>query len=787
MADNFAGQRSPGDGNATGVPESFFPILWEEFSTLNTKPLRPAIGKDQCYWMDGFMPLGPSNARILPGTGPVRWSASGSVTVVWFEFFNIYDTQYVVVLTSDGALTQVNASTGVSTTIGGAGTISSPSTIMGMSQWGSQYLILSKDQVNGYWLWDANNLFSSGTLSPVVNVDNSGQGYSFAPTITLQTTGSGTGVRFQALIENGNVTQVNVTDPGSGFAVTDFVVATVSGGGSDSQAVLVPQLAVSSGGISEVLVTDGGQGYTGRAFGSIDGGGGTGAQVSLSILNGTITAVAILYPGSGYTSQPSITIVDPGIPGSPSIPGGSGFAGEVNIAFGQIIGVAIPDGGSGYTALPTITFIGDGTGAKGIPIIQGGQLIQVIMSAYGSGYTTCLAVAQNGNNAANVTPVLMPFGVSGTTVETYQGRVWVSNGSASATFPPKNRTIYSSPQSPVDFGDGGGAFQSYDSFLKVGYHSLKQANGFLYLIGDSSVNYISNVQTSSSGSANTVAVATTTFSNQNVDPQLGTPWPSSVQVFSRNIVFANSIGIFGSTGGALDKISTPMDGFYATVPAISGTGTNFSSAVATIFGTSVYMLLLPVVDQFTGNVVNKLLMWDGRRLWTSQQDRTLTYVATQELNSVLVAWGTDGTNIFPLFQNPTTGFQKVIQSKLYADPSYFQTKTSRSLSGIAYSYILDQPLTVTIDNDSMLGTGNASVSVLPSPNAAAWININDISVTWTNSLSETVIWGSPGLDVFGPIPVGQSGRLTGFTVSTTASNLALLSLMLSEQAFATNL
>jgi hypothetical protein len=548
-----------------------------------------------------------------------------------------------------------------------------------------------------------------------------------------------------------------------------------------------------SGGVTEVIIANGGASYTGRASVVIGPppAGGLQATASASIENGTITAIAMEQVGAGYVTAPPVTINDPGIPGTPPIPGGGGFTGTAVLSFGQVVNVNLVEGGSNYTSLPVVSIIGDGTGAEYTAIIQGQAVIGFIQVNSGTGYTKALAVIEGGNNAANATPFLMPFGVSGTTIETYQARVWVSNGAATAgplstpPGPPQNRTLYSSPQSPVDFGDGGGVFQSFDSFLRVGYHSLKQANGFLYLIGDSSMNYISGVTTTDSASANTVATPITTFSNQNVDPQLGSPWPSSVQVFSRNVVFANSIGIFASTGGAIEKISTPLDGFYGSGP-IYGNTSDFPSAIATIFGTSVYMLLLPVIDSFSGGLTNKLLMWDGKRLWTSEQDRTLTYIATQELNSVLTAWGTDGTNIFPLFQNPTTGFVKTMQSKLFSDPAYFLTKTTRSLSGMVYSFVLDGDLNVTIDSEAGLGTGNASVTVQPSP-SGVWVNNSDVVGSWINNSSVPGFWGGPGLVVFGPIPVGQNGRLTGFTVITAASNLALLSLMLSEQTFATNL
>ena len=57
---------------------------------------------------------------------------------------------------------------------------------------------------------------------------------------------------------------------------------------------------------------------------------------------------------------------------------------------------------------------------------------------------------------------------------------------------------YTGPGLVADFSTavGGGNFTSSDSFLKIGFSRLVQSNGFLYLFGDSSINYISGVQTS---------------------------------------------------------------------------------------------------------------------------------------------------------------------------------------------------------------------------------------------------------------------------------------------------
>ena len=762
-----------------GFPENFAPVVWERFTSLNTKPPRPAISPAEMFWCDGFMPIGDSHLRTLYGTGPAVFAGTA---VLWLGFGNIGDTPYGAVLQGDGSVQVFNTNTGAGTAVLSAGTIVSPATgLLGMSQWGSKYLLFCKDQENGYWIWDGalGVLFTSGTVSPDVTLVSPGSDYASLPTITFQTTGSGTGAAFLATIENGAVTNVQVTNAGSGFALGDLVGITFQGGGTDDQAIagtITP--TAGSGGVQEIIVTNGGQGYSSRAHVVFTGGGGTGAVASIGIQNGVVTQIAVVNPGSGYTTPPAVSVSDPGIPGSPSIPGGSGFVGFCSINDGQITSIPIAYGGTGYTTPPTVKILGDGVNATAIAQITAGSVTAVIMNNYGSGYSRALALFEGGNRAANAEIAIMPFGISGTAIETFDSRVWVANGHAASDTPPKDRVIFSSGNSPSDFSASGGAFALTDSFLRVGPHWLKQTNGFLYIGGDSSINYVSNVQTDSSG--------TTLVNPVNVDPQIGSPWPSSVQVFSRNIMLANSSGVYVSYGGAVQKVSLPLDGFYSLGP-IYDDAANFSAAVAQIFGIPVYMLLLPTIDQFFGTLINKLLMFDGRRWWTSQQDVSLYFIATQEINSVLTAWGTDGTNVFRLFQQPKDNFLKVVQSKLYSNPVYWTTKTSRSLSGAAHVYANDTPaVVITIDNERGLGSGNAQLNLTLTGHSTQVTNAGGILVAVTNGLGEPVTIDGPGLDVFGPYPAGQSGRMIGLSVQTSASDMALLSLMLADQIYSPN-
>jgi hypothetical protein len=407
--------------------------------------------------------------------------------------------------------------------------------------------------------------------------------------------------------------------------------------------------------------------------------------------------------------------------------------------------------------------------------IQNPSRVNVGFTAYGSQYLIIVSKQTNGYfvwdgttffkpGQAFVTGVI-PLAISGTAIEVYAGRVWIANG-ATITF--------SAPGSVIDFssGSGGGNFTSNDSFLRVGFTQLKQTNGFLYLIADSSVNYISGVQTSGSPPV-------TTFTNQNADPESGTPWPSTVDVFNRNILFANAFGAQVSYGGAVTKISEMLDGVYNTV-------TNFgnivpSAAKAIVFGKKIWILLLPIIDPVTGQQVNKLLMWNGKQWWASQQDVNLVYIQFQEINSVLTAWGTDGKSVYQLFAQPSTAFTKTAQTKLWDKPGGYQfTKFVTRLWGIVRYYsTLSPTLNIAIDNENSSNTSPAVVV----PNTAVWLTAANQISTWKTAANQVSTWlagGGTAFSIFAPDAVAQKGVLTGFTVTTNAADMAIVSMMIQD-------
>jgi hypothetical protein len=337
----------------------------------------------------------------------------------------------------------------------------------------------------------------------------------------------------------------------------------------------------------------------------------------------------------------------------------------------------------------------------------------------------------------------MPFAIGGSAISTFSGSVWVTNGPV---------RYNSAPGSVTDFAtaDGGGNVTSSDSYLRVGYSGLLNTNGFLYFVGDSSVSYVSGVQTLGTP-------PTTTYTYQNADPEVGSLWPQTIGEWGNQLIFANSWGVHVCYGSRATKISDDLDGVYPAPPGGTATLGSFipSAAKAIVFDRKIWCLLIPIIDPVLGTQQTKLLMWDGKEWWAGLQDLNLTYIQTQEINSILTAWGTDGTHLYPLFQTASTGFSKTLQTKLWADPGgLMELKATGRFWGLFnYKTVNSQNITLSIDNEA---GQNAAPATIAGP-------------------------GTTGLFVTPPYPVAQQGVLTGMTLTTSCDDVEFEILMIQPE------
>jgi len=381
-----------------------------------------------------------------------------------------------------------------------------------------------------------------------------------------------------------------------------------------------------------------------------------------------------------------------------------------------------------------------------------------------AGSTITISQAATGTNTGVTLGFgwAMPTGISGTSIEVYQNRVFINNG---------NQKSFSAASNAANFAAsaGGDQFNSTDGFLKAQFVQDKQSNGFLYSFADSSINVINNIQ--STGSP-----LVTTFNNFNVDPQMGTIWRDTVQPFGRGVMFANPSGVYALYGGAAEKVSDKLDGLFSVgfftvlIP---------SSAICTLFGVRVFAINIRTID-YLGVVRNILCMWDGKKWFLSSQSLVTTFIATQEVNSVISMWATDGTNLFQMFQVPSTGINKILQTKLWSGDGYVIVKQAMrnfclgtDFSGSGFTLI------GTLDIVSDIFGFRQIPKTLTSPLVfIQWVNNSVQNVQFRNNSSQNINFlGNTVLQLLG-VNVSGSGSLLGETLVSSSSNYTLAALTL---------
>ena len=733
----------------------------QNWGGLNTKASRPGIGDEEFAWVMNFMPIGDQNMRTLYAEGSALYTVPNPLqtNIIFTYAYNIGDISYQAVFLDDGTAYQVNRDDGSIITISAVtGTFytAPDGGLPHCAQWQSKFLIIvSPAQTNGYWIWNGTSLFTAGTLSPDVTVEDTGREYTSTPTVTAYG-GSGSGATFEATINNEGVVEIDVLTPGSGYLIDDLPVLAVSGGGSDDGAAALATVDKTVGGVTDIVIISAGYDYDGDSRIQFSGGGGTGAEAVITSLSPAlgILSITVTNAGSGYTSAPTVTIIDGG--------GGTGFQSVARIELGQISAISVAAGGSGYDAAPEVFIDGDGEGAEATAVLTAGVVTSINVNKRGTGYTRAQVSLIGGNNAARATITLMPFGIQGTSVETFQARVWVSDVTKASFTAPGSTSLFST-------SSGGGTYPATESFLRRKITRLIQANGFLYQIADSSINVISNVQTSGTP-------VTTTFNNSNIDPQVGCPWRDTVAAFGRALVFANSSGVYALYGGAAEKVSSALDGIFASATFNTGEtgGVTPSAAVATIFGIRCYCLLLTAVNPYSNELETFMCCWDGQKWFAAKQVQNVTFLGSEEIDSELTAWGNDGVDLFPLFQEPSEELEKIYQTKLRADPSYVYGKQVNRLYMMAESYS-DLPPTFEIGVDTERGDGVLEEHLIAGPALLEWTGDDSMPITFISDSGEPIFWRPTGLGIYG-YTVSIYGLLFGMTAKTTSPDCRVLSM-----------
>ena len=502
---------------------------------------------------------------------------------------------------------------------------------------------------------------------------------------------------------------------------------------------------VAIGSVGIIAVVNPGSGYTSAPNVTISPPNQTGGRQATAVAgtttSNTVSYIVLTNAGSGYTSQPTVTISGGGGNNATAI------AQLVTFATGTV-SVQVNNGGTGYGANGSIyvTFGGGGgSGANASAVISGNVITQVIMNNAGSGYTSTPTVSIGGSGTgANITATVNTTGI--VDVATFSGRVWVAAG----------RTVYaSSAVSPTDYTSVSAvAFNLTDSTLHGNIQALLSANNFLYIFGDDSINVFSNLQVTSTGA--------TVFTNTNVSASIGSKRIYAIFAYFRSVLFMNDYGVYALVGSTTTKISDPLDGIFPyidfTKPVTAGQAllNNILCAVFNFYVNSSF----PYGSG--GSRYIQAVFFEKKWFITSQG--TLQYVTSAPLSGKVNLYGTQSNALYQLYANSSANISSYIQTALMDMGDPIRTKQALKFA-VEATLTQSGVFNVTVDYEQ----GSTTPYVL-SDSGVTWINNSNQVISWTNNSLAIIQWLlSVGYYLY-KSDASQYGKYLGLTM--TSNNAA---------------
>ncbi|MBG46650.1 MAG: hypothetical protein CMB76_09085, partial [Euryarchaeota archaeon] len=220
-----------------------------------------------------------------------------------------------------------------------------------------------------------------------LTITNSGSGYDFIPAISFKNPGGAT-ISPPTIDGEGriNIGTITVDTMGSGYSNAPVVyIDPAPIGGINAAAI---SKINQDGQVYEIQITNRGRGYTASPRVQIVNP--IGAQVlDVTVASGSVTNIEMLTGGMGYTDAPSVYIVDDRKDGYGEPIGGTGALAEATIFNGEITDINITNFGSGYsTEFPPKIYIAEPKAARSSVDVGFDQVTGFDILEDGSGYAS---------------------------------------------------------------------------------------------------------------------------------------------------------------------------------------------------------------------------------------------------------------------------------------------------------------------------------------------------------------------------------------------------------------
>ena len=296
------------------------------------------------------------------------------------------------------------------------------------------------------------------------------------------------------------------------------------------------------------------------------------------------------------------------------------------------------------------------------------------------------------------------------------------------------------------------------------------ASGYLYLMFKSSIFLISDAYIPASASPPAV-----TFSFINVTAQVGCTNPGSVFLMDRDLMFANTTGLWSLSGVDTTRISEDIDGTLQyldqTFP-ISGGITNVNNIQQGVF------LFKTVGDPVFGTRYTLACNFDNK-WWFSSNGQFYYDNANTALNFTFITSAMSG-NLPVIFAISNGNFLwQLFYPGWLSQPSSWQgplwpmedivsrkgvLRAGFEVSSVTNGSNAASTFSLNVDTEGR-STPIPSISILA---AVIWQNNVSSVVTWQNNGNQTVQWSGSGSNLYFGDGQGAFGRYVGFSGSAAA-------------------
>ena len=731
---------------------------FRQWKGVFTKAKRNAVPEDHFYDLTNLIPIGDANLHTIPDIS-AQLVDFASDTVYWVQYANINSTDYQFIFTVSGAIWAYNigantaAQINVGTLMSGSGTR--------MDQWKNQRVLFADS--TGYYSWDGTTFsgpYNGGTSTnlAVTSATVSGSVGTVLFTASPTTLYNGAVLQFSGFTPsgwNGKYAYSQMTLPAVSSAVinTAFTLGTITFASAHNLAT--GAIVTLTGFVS----TGWNATFTATVTGS--------TTITVPLTAAPVITLPAITAGTVVSTTGTLTFLTPhGLSTGQYITlynmNPSGWNGQyqvtvtnstqVTITFGVAPGTATSPYGSAVVSAATT-----------VGTVTVGNMWQTTFASPPTNATVIGTVLSPGLLPQNATTPFAQY-LTCPDIAVFNNRVWIYS----------DRALYVSAINGYnDFTlvDGAVVQNLTDPQIRGQLTRMLSSNGYLYLVSKSAVFVISDVYVPS----NAVPPAPI-FTPLNVQGIIGSDQPASVFTLNRDLMLANSYGVYQISGVTAQKISDDIDGTFQYVSTQTGSGglqiSGGACSVENILNAS--FLIRQINDPIFGTRTIVANFFDNKWWWanynssltvnsngiasiTEATTGTLTFISWGMNGSFPALYGIKNNKLYQLYSNtasaPLTRWMTPLwpMEDSLADKEVYRAGLEITATAVGNVYMsLDTPNTT---NQFLVGT----------PGAVAWFNGTGAITAWQNNSSVPVTWSNSSYSLFLADSQGGFGKYVGLT------------------------